>query len=424
MRPLQPPRAVSGEPERRRALSGARRRPDRGDPDSAAWRQRLVREPAGGLGPFGDEICGVVGEGGGDGDLVAASVHGQAGACGPVALVVERTSPRAGDPQRSGAGTRPRRPLGDLHGPGLRCVRGALAGGDERLVCFALQSGWGLHRRREPRVRAGQPVGGLGQRPRRGGLAPDPDVRRSPGAWGVRRCARRSIPTRPGPRALRPRTPPPARPRRWESPPATRSTTTWSTTRAAARGPRRCSRSSRRGPPSCTRSDTSPASTAARRRASRTWSTRSAPTWSSPTKSGSPTGTGKRTTDDPYVPAGYWSDQQRLHQYEGGHNETYGGVTINIDGDYADGATADTGGGDRRRFLPLQLPSNASFRELRGLRIAQARSKLRRTHCTLGRVNRPRHRVHHRVLRITRQHPDAGKRLRRPRAGEREGEVA
>jgi hypothetical protein len=38
------------------------------------------------------------------------------------------------------------------------------------------------------------------------------------------------------------------------------------------------------------------------------------------------------------VPASYWSNHQRLHQYQGGHNETYGGVKINIDNDYIDGA--------------------------------------------------------------------------------------
>ena len=60
----------------------------------------------------------------------------------------------------------------------------------------------------------------------------------------------------------------------------------------------------------------------------------------SPTTSGSRTGTGQPTTSDPYVPSADWADNQRLHQYEGGHNETYGGVTINIDNDYLDGATA------------------------------------------------------------------------------------
>jgi hypothetical protein len=44
------------------------------------------------------------------------------------------------------------------------------------------------------------------------------------------------------------------------------------------------------------------------------------------------------------LPAADWPDNQRLHQYRGGHNETYGGVTINIDSDFLDGATADTSG--------------------------------------------------------------------------------
>jgi|GEM_PF-5804244 len=48
------------------------------------------------------------------------------------------------------------------------------------------------------------------------------------------------------------------------------------------------------------------------------------------------------TATTAYVPATEWSNQQRLHQYTGGHNETYGGATINIDSDYVDGATAST----------------------------------------------------------------------------------
>ncbi len=52
---------------------------------------------------------------------------------------------------------------------------------------------------------------------------------------------------------------------------------------------------------------------------------------------------GVRNTADPNVPSGDWASHQRLHQYNGGVNETYGGVTINIDGDYVDGATAAAG---------------------------------------------------------------------------------
>lgn len=41
---------------------------------------------------------------------------------------------------------------------------------------------------------------------------------------------------------------------------------------------------------------------------------------------------------EPYVPDEYWSEHQRVHQYRGGHKETYGGVKINIDSNYVDGA--------------------------------------------------------------------------------------
>ncbi|MGI8715849.1 MAG: DUF1906 domain-containing protein, partial [Solirubrobacteraceae bacterium] len=51
---------------------------------------------------------------------------------------------------------------------------------------------------------------------------------------------------------------------------------------------------------------------------------------------------GKQTTSDPYVPSGDWNAHNRVHQFEGAHNDKYGGVTLNIDGDYLDGATADT----------------------------------------------------------------------------------
>ncbi len=54
---------------------------------------------------------------------------------------------------------------------------------------------------------------------------------------------------------------------------------------------------------------------------------------------------GAATSSDPYLPSTGWANHQRLHQYRGGHNETYQGVTINIDNDYADAATAAAGSG-------------------------------------------------------------------------------
>jgi hypothetical protein len=48
---------------------------------------------------------------------------------------------------------------------------------------------------------------------------------------------------------------------------------------------------------------------------------------------------GVKSTADPYLPASAWADHQRIHQYRGGHDESYGLVTINIDDDYVDAAT-------------------------------------------------------------------------------------
>jgi hypothetical protein len=45
---------------------------------------------------------------------------------------------------------------------------------------------------------------------------------------------------------------------------------------------------------------------------------------------------GSQTTADSYVPSGDFAQHQRIHQYAGGHNETYGGDLINIDSDYLD----------------------------------------------------------------------------------------
>lgn len=48
---------------------------------------------------------------------------------------------------------------------------------------------------------------------------------------------------------------------------------------------------------------------------------------------------GQQNTLDPYLPSTAWANHQRIHQYRGGHNESYGLTTINIDNNYVDGAT-------------------------------------------------------------------------------------
>jgi hypothetical protein len=45
---------------------------------------------------------------------------------------------------------------------------------------------------------------------------------------------------------------------------------------------------------------------------------------------------GVATTTDVAVPSADWPGRRRMKQYSGGHTETYGGVTINIDDDYVD----------------------------------------------------------------------------------------
>jgi glycoside hydrolase-like protein len=51
----------------------------------------------------------------------------------------------------------------------------------------------------------------------------------------------------------------------------------------------------------------------------------------------------QENTLDSVVPATAWANHQRIHQFRGGHDDTYGGVTINVDSNYVDGATVGVG---------------------------------------------------------------------------------
>jgi Domain of unknown function (DUF1906) len=59
---------------------------------------------------------------------------------------------------------------------------------------------------------------------------------------------------------------------------------------------------------------------------------------------------GLQSSADSYLPTSAWAAHQRIHQYRGGHDESYGGATINIDNNYVDaatvGAVAPAVGGD------------------------------------------------------------------------------
>jgi Domain of unknown function (DUF1906) len=51
----------------------------------------------------------------------------------------------------------------------------------------------------------------------------------------------------------------------------------------------------------------------------------------------------KSTVQDPSVPSNAWMPHQRIKQFTGGHKESHGGVTIDIDRDWLDGPVARIG---------------------------------------------------------------------------------
>ena len=77
---------------------------------------------------------------------------------------------------------------------------------------------------------------------------------------------------------------------------------------------------------------------------------------------------GEQNTTSAYVPSGDWANHQRLHQYQGGHNATYGGATINIDSDYV-----DAGGAGGNALFP-----NGTFVQVSGSGPASSRSRAAR----------------------------------------------
>lgn len=63
---------------------------------------------------------------------------------------------------------------------------------------------------------------------------------------------------------------------------------------------------------------------------------------------------------DAYVPDSLWNNHQRIHQFAGGHDESYSGVKLNIDSNAVDGAVAPATG-DQPPSPQFNLLSNASF---------------------------------------------------------------
>jgi hypothetical protein len=70
---------------------------------------------------------------------------------------------------------------------------------------------------------------------------------------------------------------------------------------------------------------------------------------------------GHATTTSSYMPAKMWTSHQRIHQYQGGHNERWGGVTVNIDNDQLDAALGGTAGAPAPPTPPV-APARPRFR--------------------------------------------------------------
>ncbi len=73
---------------------------------------------------------------------------------------------------------------------------------------------------------------------------------------------------------------------------------------------------------------------------------------------------GQQSTASSYIPTADWPNHQRLHQYSGGHNATYGGVTINIDSDYVDAGGAAGSAFPNGTFV--QVSGQPQFYEIAG----------------------------------------------------------
>jgi hypothetical protein len=83
----------------------------------------------------------------------------------------------------------------------------------------------------------------------------------------------------------------------------------------------------------------------------------------------------KANTASTYIRSDGWLPYRRAHQYQGGHNETWGGVRINIDRSYLDLRTPAIAG----VTTPAPLPENTGLRDARCTTASISRKLYRRT---------------------------------------------
>jgi glycoside hydrolase-like protein len=63
---------------------------------------------------------------------------------------------------------------------------------------------------------------------------------------------------------------------------------------------------------------------------------------------------------DPYVSDALWTSHQRIHQYRGGHKETFGGVTLTIDSDFLDAAVVTPAAAPPHEPVPPPAPTGGT----------------------------------------------------------------
>ena len=129
----------------------------------------------------------------------------------------------------------------------------------------------------------------------------------------------------------------------------------------------------------------------------------------------------QENTLDPVLPSTAWANHQRIHQFRGGHDDTYGGVTINVDSDYVDGATVGVGTppvGESDPIGKLEVTGSPAHGPAAGQRLGLRPRRADRNARRQRRGRRPRRRQGRRNLRTRPgRQPRTHRRRRRAQAG-------
>jgi Domain of unknown function (DUF1906)/Putative peptidoglycan binding domain len=116
---------------------------------------------------------------------------------------------------------------------------------------------------------------------------------------------------------------------------------------------------------------------------------------------------GKENTRSAYIASDGWMPHKRVHQFEGGHDEAYGGVKINVDSSFMDvGRGSVAPRASRHCHVKVDFPRyHVRRRGDRGAEVAAAQCLLRKQQVYSGHVNgRFKHRTAKAVRHFQRRH--------------------